>query len=216
MTSDALIEANLGLVHACAKRFVGKGVEYEELYAAGCEGLTKAARRFDPTLGYKLSTYAVPVILGEIKGLFRSGGTVRVSRSLKELSLRAQTVADEYRRTHGGEITLTKLAERLNVDIFRLSEALSAAMPALSLSPSEDEGAVDIPTQGPEDQLCERLSLQQVLSQLTDEERALISCRYYQHKTQSQTAAILGTTQVQISRCEKKILTKLRQMLTEE
>ena len=92
--SNPRVSENLGLVHSCAARFRGRGIEYDDLYQAGCIGLIKAADRFDPALGYKFSTYAVPVILGEIKRLFRDGGTVKVSRSLKELSLRIQRLCE--------------------------------------------------------------------------------------------------------------------------
>ena len=100
MTRDELIKQNLGLVHSCCKRFTGRGIEYDDLYSTGCVGLIKAIDNFDETLGYKLSTYAVPVILGEIKRLFRDGGMIKVSRSLKELSLKAQKIALEYKQKH--------------------------------------------------------------------------------------------------------------------
>ena len=108
-----IAKANLGLVHACAKRFKGRGIEYDDLFSAGCVGLLKAINNFDWNRGIKLSTYAVPVILGEIKQLFRDSGTVKVSRSLKELSLKASKISDEYLRQHGEEITVNKLAELL-------------------------------------------------------------------------------------------------------
>ena len=97
MERNELIEQNLRLVHACAHRFQGKGIEYDDLYAAGCVGLVKAVDKFDEGLGYKLSTYAVPVILGEIRQLFRTGGSVKLSRSLQELSMRAKGLCEAYR-----------------------------------------------------------------------------------------------------------------------
>lgn len=111
-----IAKANLGLVHACAKRFKGRGIEYDDLFSAGCVGLLKAINNFDWDRGIKLSTYAVPVILGEIKQLFRDSGTVKVSRSLKELSLKASKISDEYLRQHGEEITVNKLAEILETE----------------------------------------------------------------------------------------------------
>lgn len=213
MTRDGLIENNLGLVHACAGRFVGRGVEYDDLYAAGCLGLVKAAENFDPALGYRLSTYAVPVILGEIKRLFRDGGSIKVSRGLKELSLKAKAVCDEYLKQHGEEIKIAELSEKLGVDIYRASEALSASMTVMSLSAPEEDGSIDIPVDGIEEELCEKLSLKEALSRLDPPEKQLITYRYYQHKTQQETARLMNTTQVQISRREKKILMKLRTML---
>ena len=123
MTRDELVERNLGLVYACAKRFIGKGVEYDDLVSAGCLGLVKAIDRFDPDRGYQLSTYAVPVILGEIKLLFREGGSVKLSRSLKERSVKARAAADEYRRETGREIRMEELARRLGTDVYQAQEA---------------------------------------------------------------------------------------------
>lgn len=213
MDRNELIEQNLRLVHACAHRFTGKGIEYDDLYSAGCVGLIKAVDRFDESKGFRLSTYAVPVILGEIKQLFRSGGRIKVSRSLQELSLRARKIAEEYREEHDGEIAISALAQRLGVDVYQASQALSVSEAILSLSGEDDEGGVDIPVPSPEEKLTERLSLREVMMALSEEERALIVQRYFRHKTQQQTADTLGTTQVQISRREKKILLKMRAML---
>ena len=212
MDRNELIEQNLRLVHACAHRFEGRGIEYDDLYSAGCVGLVKAVGRFDPSLGYRLSTYAVPVILGEIRGLFRSSGTVKMSRSLKELSMRAKSVCEEYRASHDKEISVTELAERLGVDAYRAAEALNASQTTLSLS-GEDEGGIDIPVQSEEESLTDRLSLRQALDALTEDEKRLITLRYFKRKTQSETAKELNTTQVQISRREKKILLCLRGLL---
>ena len=146
MDRNERIEQNLRLVHACAHRFEGKGVEYDDLFSAGCVGLVKAAQRFDESMGFRFSTYAVPVILGEIKQLFRSGGSVRISRSLQELSQRARKVCDEYRAAHDGELTITELADRLGVDVYKATEALNAAQSVLSLSADEEgAGRIDVP-----------------------------------------------------------------------
>lgn len=210
-----LIGQNLGLVHACAKRFSGKGIEYDELYAAGCLGLVKAVDRYDESLGWKLSTYAVPVILGEIRRLFRDGGTVKLSRSLRERGMKARAIADEYRKETGTEIRIGELAERLGADIYQTQEALNAVMPTLSLSYCAEDGQpeADVPVPSPEESLTDRLSLRQAIRSLSDDDRKLIELRYYRRQTQSATAEQLNTTQVQISRREKKILQKLRIML---
>ena len=213
MDRNELIEQNLRLVHACAHRFEGKGIEYDDLYSAGCVGLVKAVDRFDESKGFRLSTYAVPVILGEIKQLFRSGGSVKVSRSLQELGMRAQKVCERYRTEHDGEITVADLAEQLGVDVYQAAQALSVSKAVLSLSGEEESGGVDVPVPSPEEALTEHLSLREVINALSDDERMLIIQRYYRHKTQQQTALTLGTTQVQISRKEKKILLKMRAML---
>lgn len=213
MDRNELIEQNLRLVHTCAHRFAGKGIEYDDLYSAGCVGLVKAVDRFDHSRGFRFSTYAVPVILGEIKQLFRSGGSVKVSRSLQELSMRAQKICEQYRARHDGDITITELADQLGVDVYQAAQALSASRAVLSLSGEDDEGYVDVPVPSPEEALTEHLSLREVINALSDDERVLIIQRYYRHKTQQQTADVLGTTQVQISRKEKKILLKMRAML---
>ncbi len=213
-TRNELIEQNLGLVHACAKRFSGKGIDYDDLYSAGCLGLVKAIDRFDPDRGYQLSTYAVPVILGEIKLLFREGGTVKLSRSLRDRSTKARAIADEYLRETGREIRIAQLADRMGCDVYQAQEALSASQSALSLSYEGDEQRViEIPVDSPEEDLTDKLSLREAIKGLNEDERQLIRLRYFQHKTQSEIAKRLDTTQVQISRREKKILIKLRAML---
>ena len=209
-----MIGANLGLVHACAGRFTGRGIEYDDLYSAGCVGLIKAADRFDPARGWQFSTYAVPVILGEIRLLFRAGGSVKLSRSLHELSIRAKRTADEYRAETGEDIRIGELAERLETDVYHAQEALDASRAVISLSSGYDgEVSVDVPVPSSEEELTERLSLLQVMEALSMDERELIRLRYFKHLTQAKTAEVLSTTQVQISRKEKRILTKMRMML---
>ena len=136
---------NIGLVHACARRFMGRGIEYDDLFQSGCMGLVKAADGFDEERGLKFSTYAVPVILGEIRRLFRDGGTVKVSRSLKELSLRASRERDAFTAREGREPSVGELADLLGVEREQAVEALGASMPALSLTrageiPKREEG----------------------------------------------------------------------------
>lgn len=215
MTRDELIQSNLGLVHNCARRFMGKGIEYDDLYASGCLGLVKAVDRYDESLGYRFSTYAVPVILGEIRLLFREGGSVRLSRSLQELSVKAKRIADEYRMNNGADINISELAEALGTDTYTAQEALNASRAVLSLSRDNgsDDGCIEIPAPSAEDELTDRLSLLQVMEALSMDERELIRLRYFKHRTQSETARTLNTTQVQISRREKKILMKMRMML---
>ncbi len=123
-TDNKFIQENLGLVHSLAARFKGRGIEYEELFAAGCEGLVKAGIGFDESRGLKFSTYAVPVILGEIKRLFRDGGAVKVSRSLKELSLKVTAVQAEL-RSRGNEPKLSEIAEVLGITVEQAGEAVS-------------------------------------------------------------------------------------------
>ena len=210
------IEKNLGLVHACAGRFRGRGIEYEELYAAGCLGLVKAVDGFDTGRGVCFSTYAVPVILGEIKKLFRDGGTVKVSRSLKELGLKVNAERERTLKHTGKEPTVAQLAETLQTTPEQIALAIRASLPALSLTPGGEEDGTrewDVPVDSPEEVLSERISLREVLDRLSPEDRELIRLRFFGSRTQTETAKILGSTQVQISRRERRILANLRRQL---
>ena len=216
---SAFIEQNLGLVHSCAGRFRGRGIEYDDLYSAGCMGLVKAYDGFDESRGVCFSTYAVPVILGEIKKLFRDGGTVKVSRSLKELGLRINAAREHHSKICGREPTLSQLAEELGESMENITLAIQAAQPALSLTPEnreDDEHQMDIPVDSPEEALAERISLEEVLRALPEQDQQLIRLRFYGNKTQSETAKVLHTTQVQISRRERRILSLLRRRLLED
>ena len=213
------IQRNLGLVHSCAGRFTGRGIEDEELYSAGCLGLVKACDGFDPQRGVCFSTYAVPVILGEIKKLFRDGGTVKVSRSLKELGMRVQAAREHHMKLCGTEPTLSQLAEELDEPAENITLAIQAAQPAMSLTPENTEDGdrqLDIPVDSPEEALAERISLEEVLRALPEQDQQLIRLRFYGNKTQSETAKVLHTTQVQISRRERRILSLLRRRLLED
>ncbi len=210
------VEENLGLVHTCAKRFKGRGIEYDDLYQAGCMGLVKAVQHFDPGLGYQFSTYAVPVIIGEIKRLFRDGGAVKISRGLKELSLRVTRETQTFLKEHGRDPTVSELAGRLGLSAEQVTEALSASVPPLSLTITNEDGDLqaDIPVDAPDERITERLSLEAELERLEERDRQLIRLRFYRGLTQTQTAGILGMTQVQVSRREKKLLLHLRRQLT--
>lgn len=206
--------AHLGLVHLCANRFRNRGIPYEDLYSAGCEGLVKAAAAFDPARGVQFSTYAVPVILGEIKRLFRENGTVHVSRSLRELSLRVQAAREAYLKQTGGEPTLSQLADATDASPEDITTALSACAPVLSLTaPDEEGGQIDIAEPPPDEAISDRLALRQVMQTLDETDRRLLELRYFEELTQSKTAERLGMTQVQVSRREKKLLLYLRQQL---
>ena len=210
---DQRIADNLGLVHACCRRFQGRGIEYDDLYQAGCVGLVKAIDRYQPELGWALSTYAVPVILGEIRRLFREGGSVKVSRTLRELGLRALRQQEELSKEWGRCPTLSELAQRLDVPQEDVAQALDAARPALSLTrqgEDEETESWEIPTADAEEASCEALTLQQAVGQLPRQDQRLLFLREREEKTQSQTAEVLGMTQVQVSRREKAILRQIR------
>ena len=168
MDRDQSIQENIGLVHACAKRFKGRGMEYDDLFQAGCLGLVKAVDHFDESRGLKFSTYAVPVILGEMRRLFRDGGAVKVGRSLKELSIRASRKAAEFAEKEGRSPTVGELAELLGVEPAEAAQALGAAQMPLSLTASEEDGGgqMDISVEGEDEKIAELLSLKQVVKEL--------------------------------------------------
>ena len=217
-TRSEFIQNNLGLVHACAGRFRGRGIEYDDLYSAGCIGLIKAYDGFDTSRGVCFSTYAVPVILGEIKKLFRDGGTVKVSRSVKELGLKVNAVRERILKQTGAEPGVARLAQELAVTPEAVALAIQASMPAVSLTPDntdEPGRELDIPVASPEEELSDRIGLAEVMDKLPPEDRRLIELRFFAGHTQSETAAVLHTTQVQISRRERKILRQMRACLLE-
>lgn len=213
--SKPAAEENLGLVHLCANKFRGRGIEYDDLYSAGCIGLLKAADAFDSKRGVKFSTYAVPVILGEIKRLFRDGGTVKVSRSLKELSLKAVKKRDELSKELGREPTVSELGKSLDTDECTIAEALAVSLPPVSLTDNSDDGGgqIDVAVESPDIEISDSIAVHQVLESMETNDRRLIICRYYKNMTQSDTAKLLGMTQVQVSRREKKLLTFMREQL---
>lgn len=213
MTRDEFIAANIPLVHSLANRFRGRGIEYEELFSAGSLGLVKACDNFDETRGLCFSTYAVPVILGEMRRLFRDGGAVKMSRSLKELALKVQRAREELMKS-GSEPTVSELAEYLGISVEEVSEAVQASAPPLSLTAPEEGGELDVPVDDSESELIDKLALRQCLAELPENDRRLILLRYFRDKTQSETAQILGMTQVQVSRRERKILDSLRLQMT--
>lgn len=212
---DRFIENNLGLVHLLCRRFSGRGIEYDDLYQAGCIGLIKAADAFDSERGLCFSTYAVPVIMGEIRRLFRDGGAVKVSRSIKELSLKINREKQKLEQTLNREPTVSELAETLGVPPEEITEALCASLPTVSLTYENEDGVgeVQLPTVSTEDEISDKLVIDEALERLDEKEKQIVIYRYYNYFTQSKTAEMMSMTQVQISRAEKKILAKLRGIL---
>ncbi len=207
----------MGLVHACCKRFAGKGIEYEELFAAGSLGLAKAINNFDESRNLQFSTYAFPVIMGEIKRLFRDGGAVKVSRSLKELASAICKINNESKMKNGMELTVSQLAQKLGTTEEKIIDALNSSRYPLSLTAEYDEEGnpqMDVPTDDIQEEISERLSLEQAVQTLEESDRKIIHLRYYRNKTQTQTAKILDMTQVQVSRREKKILGIIREKMS--
>ena len=213
MTRDELITENLGLVGSCASRFLGKGVEYEDLYSAGCIGLIHAADRFNEKLGFAFSTYAVPAILGEIKRIFRDEGSVKISRSLKERARELRRTAEKFEKENGIAPTVSELSHILGIDDAETAELLCVAYPVVSLTDSDGEGQTDIPDCDIYSGIDNRISVQKAISSLPENDKKLIYLRYFAELTQSKTAQELGISQVQVSRREKIILNQLRNKL---
>ena len=212
---NSFVTEHFGLVHSIAGRFKDRGIEYEELFSVGCVGLLKAANNFDESRGLKFSTYAVPVIMGEIKQLFRDGGIIKVSRSLKELSLKATRLQEQMLK-NGEEPTISVLAQRLSVTSEEISEALCSALPPVSLSyydEDDEESQMDIPIEAPQLKATEIIALRQIIDELSDLDKRLIRYRYWGNYTQSRTAQLLGMTQVQVSRRERKLLAMMKEKM---
>jgi len=214
---ESFIAENLGLVHSCCHRFTGRGIEYDDLFGAGCIGLIKAVDGFDEGRGLMFSTYAVPVILGEVRRLFRDGGAVKVGRTLKEKALRASRMKTQLQNSLGYEPSISELASALELTAEETAEALTAIMPPVSLTfeDEEKESQMDIAVDSGEELLSDRLALREVVGALEERDRELIILRYFGEKTQTQTAQRLGMTQVQVSRREKVILGELKKKLSQ-
>ena len=213
-----LVEENVGLIWCVVKRFYGRGVEPEDLFQIGSIGLLKAIDKFDLSFDVKFSTYAVPMISGEIKRFLRDDGMIKVSRSLKELSYKAQMLREKMQEQLQREPTLEELAHELKVDKEDLVLALDSANEVESLyKPVYQKDGNEIAlldkleekdTQ--EEKIINRMLLKQLLEELEKEERQLIYLRYFANKTQTEVGKKLGISQVQVSRMEKKILKTLR------
>lgn len=214
-TREERIHSNLGLVHSCAHKLKGRGVEYEDLFQAGCVGLIKAVDGFDESRGFSFSTYAVPVILGEMKRIFRDDGTVSVSRSLKEKGRKINFEREAFVRQFNREPTVKELAERLGFDEYETAQAITASLPVISMTMQDDENEnqFDIPVDSHEAGVSTAIALEQVLDDLDERDGEIIRLRYYSGLTQTVIAERLGMTQVQVSRREKAILKLMRSKL---
>ena len=233
---EVLIESNLGLVHHIVRRFVGRGHDLEDLFQIGTIGLMKAIDKFDLGVGVKFSTYAVPMITGEIKRFLRDDGPVKISRTIKENGLKVRMARQRLQATLKREPTMQELAKEAQMSEEDIVIAMEAAVEVESLYSSvyQDDGSemylVDRVVQGTsgcvgsslgnvtmdcvdaeKDRLLNQMLLRQLLDSLEEKERDLICMRYFQNKTQTEIASLLGISQVQVSRLEKKILLRLRE-----
>lgn len=210
-----LLTENAGLIWSIVRRYNGCGVETDDLYQLGCIGFVKAVKGFDLTYGTQFSTYAVPKIAGEIRRFLRDDGTIKVSRSLKERAALIRTARQRLTGTLGREPTLAELSEAtaLQPEDIAVAETATCATESLQRRSGEDGFALeDVLTEGEmEEKILERIALREAIAQLTDREQMVIRLRYFHGLTQDKTAKILGVSQVQISRIEKKALAALRQ-----
>ena len=217
LSREEFIKENLGLVHSICRRFSGRGIEYDDLYQAGCMGLVKAFDAYDFELGFAFSTYAVPVIMGEVRRLFRDGGAVKVSRSIKELHFKILKANEILRQRLDREPTVNEIANHIGVDVSNVSEAICASQSTVSLTVENDDGIseMDLPIIDHQDEISNKILIETAAKNLNDTERLIIKYRYFDLFTQSKTANLLNMTQVQVSRAEKKILLKMRQVIGE-
>lgn len=217
-----LVEDNAGLVWCIVKRFYNRGVEAEDLFQIGNIGLLKAIDKFDLSYDVKFSTYAVPMIAGEIKRFLRDDGMIKVSRSLKELAYKAYLRQEEMREKMGREPTVAEVAQELQVEQEELVMALDAGSEIESLykpiyqKDGQEIRLMDKLTEktGEEEKLLNRMLLGELLTSLDEEEKRLICLRYFADRTQSQVGKEMGISQVQVSRLEKKILKRLREKIS--
>ena len=214
-----LVEDNQGLIWSIVKRFLGRGYDKEDIYQIGCMGFIKAIRRFDSGYDVKLSTYAVPYILGEIKKFLRDDGPVKVSRSLKELNIKISELEKEY-LSKGREISLKEISQILKVskeDIIMAKES-SKQIESIENEVLEGEKKLSISdtlstNKDEETLIVNKLAVQKMIEDLGEREKEIIMLRFYRDKTQSEVAKILGISQVQVSRIEKRILLGMKEKL---
>ncbi len=217
---NTLVENNMGLVYSIVKRYANRGYETEDLTQIGAIGLIKAVKKFDPQYNVQFSTYAVPMIAGEIKRFLRDDGAVKISRTLKENAMKGWRSEETLRKTLNREPTINEIAEECGVDAESLLEAFEAAAPPESIYESVyDNGEKEIRLvdviagDAIEDGVINKVMIDDILSRLTPREKEIILLRYFRGKTQSEIAKIIGVSQVQVSRIEKKAIERVKKEL---
>lgn len=219
---ELLVKRNIALVKSIIKKYLNRGVDYDDLFQIGCLGLVKAIKNYDPAYQVRFSTYAVPMIAGEVKRYLRDDGMVKVSRSLKELAIKVAAAQEKLNLRFGREAGIMEIAEETGADPGDIVMVLEASRPHASIYDPVygDDSDACVMDKLASDEDCEsgivnRILLKELLSQLDPRERQLIMMRYFMNKTQSDTAKELGVSQVQVSRLESKILKKLRDVAGE-
>ena len=220
LAKEKLISLNSPLIKSIIKRYLNKGIEYDDLYQLGAMGFVKAINNYDPTFNVKFTTYAVPMIAGEIKRFLRDDGTIKVSRSIKYNSIQVKNFINEYAKTHLNNPTLEEIATNLNLDINDVVLALEANTTPLSLNEKYNDNSEAITLidklsdNFSAEKLINKLALRELIKELNAREKQIIIMRYYLDKTQSEIAKELGVSQVQVSRIENKVLCDMKEKLS--
>lgn len=215
---EKIIEQNLGLVHSIVRKFSNRGYETEDLFQIGCIGIIKAVDKFDLSYNVRFSTYAVPMIMGEIKRFLRDDGMIKVSRSLKEIAYKAYATKEIMEKESGRTVSISEISERMGESVENLVMAMDASMPAESFyKPIGDGEKSDVylvdklaDINSGEEQLINKITLKHLIDNLSERDKKIIMLRYFKGKTQREISCVLGISQVQVSRIEKKILSELR------
>lgn len=215
--SEQLVTENAGLVWSVARRFIGRGAEPDDLYQLGCLGFLKAVEGFDTSFGTQFSTYAVPKIAGEIRRFLRDDGAVKVSRSIKEQAVTVKTARNLLMGALGREPTVQEISDHtgITVEDIALAETATAATESIHAETGEDGFSLEnvLTDTESEEAMVEKISLRQAITRLEEREATVIKLRYYHDLTQERVAKVLGVSQVQVSRIEKKALQHLRQLM---
>ena len=219
-----LIQDNSRLVWSIVRRFNGRGYDTEDLYQIGSIGLIKAIQRFDTNFEVRLSTYAVPYILRKIKRFIRDDGPIKISRSIKELNIKIKELQKEYQNKYGRDISLEEIAKELKTSKEEITMALDSAKPVNSIEDSQyrdnkTDKTISVIEQlstgkDEETEIANRITIKKLISELKDKEKEVILLRYYKGKTQMQVSRILGITQVQVSRIERRVLENMKRKLS--
>ena len=220
---ERMIRDNNGLIWSIVKRFNGRGYDLEDLYQIGCMGFIKSIKRFDTNYDVKLSTYAVPYMIGEIKRYIRDDGPIKVSRSIKELGIKIRELQKESINKKGKELTVEELEKELKISKEDIGLALEANNTVESIdgkcyTDNKDGNSINLierisSDKNEEECITNKLAIKQLIEGLEDRDKEIILLRFYKDKTQSQVAKILGITQVQVSRLERKILNNMKMKL---
>ena len=218
---DQILMENTGLIWSIVKRFLNRGYDEEELFQIGCIGMLKAIDRFNTEFNVAFSTYAVPMITGEIRRFLRDDGIIKISRTIKENQIKIISATEKFRSENQGEPTIEELAEICGLTKEEVVTAMEASRDVESIYRETDNGSGQKKTildriedtKNPENIILNRIMIKQLLEALEEEERKIIILRYFQNKTQSEVAKVIGMSQVQVSRAEKKILNQMKKQI---